>query len=443
MMSINLLDKVQNTIDKFNMADKSERLLVCLSGGADSTALLLCLYKLGYKVTACHIDHCLRGEESDRDRLFCIDLCRKFDIPIEVRRLNVAEYCKENSLSTEEGARILRYKAFGEIECDKICTAHTLSDCLETTIFNLARGSGLKGLASIPPVRDNIIRPLIECTRAEVEDFLKGLGQDFVTDSTNLSDEYSRNKIRHLGIPQLENINFSIMKTYGNSLSFLRSDSDYLEEQAEKVFEESFIDGKYNCELISELHPSIRRRVIMRILQNNGIEISSDKIFDIENIIFYGGKINVKKDIFAVSKNGYLAFKSDFSVSKTVKSAVIVDKMGEYLYQGRTIDFFLDDYSDKIENVHKKFANCCFDYDKIKGEIVLREREAGDKIILCNRNFTSDVRKLVNKLFPSETRSSAVIISDSCGVIFVEGAGAADRVKIDSSTKRILAFSIF
>ena len=149
-MKIDLLKKAEATIRKYNMANKSERLLVGLSGGADSAALLLCLKKLGYDICACHINHCLRGAESDRDENFCVQLCKANDIYIEVRRIDVTGYCRENSLSTEEGARILRYKAFSEIKADKICTAHNLNDCLETTVFNLARGSGLKGICSIP-----------------------------------------------------------------------------------------------------------------------------------------------------------------------------------------------------------------------------------------------------------------------------------------------------
>ena len=147
----NFLVKVASTIEKFNMANKSERLLVCLSGGADSVTLLLCLYELGYDVCACHVNHHLRGEESDRDQHFCEKLCEKLGVELKVFHADVVGYCKEHSVSTEEGARKLRYDFFDSIGADKICTAHSLSDCLETAIFNLARGTGLKGICGIPP----------------------------------------------------------------------------------------------------------------------------------------------------------------------------------------------------------------------------------------------------------------------------------------------------
>ena len=140
-MKSELAAKVERTIRKFHMAEKGERLLVGLSGGADSAALLLCLNELGYDVSACHVNHCIRGEEADRDQHFCERLCEGLGIGITVRRVDVPAYCRANPVSEEEGARLLRYNALQEISADKICTAHNLDDCLETTLFNLARGA--------------------------------------------------------------------------------------------------------------------------------------------------------------------------------------------------------------------------------------------------------------------------------------------------------------
>ena len=134
-MNDSFLEKVRSTINKYSMFEKSERLLVCLSGGADSVSLLLCLKDLGYDVCACHVNHQLRGDESDRDQRFCEDLCSELGIELFTQRIDVKAYCKQNSLSIEEGARKLRYDVFRSVSADKICTAHTLSDCLETTIF--------------------------------------------------------------------------------------------------------------------------------------------------------------------------------------------------------------------------------------------------------------------------------------------------------------------
>ena len=301
-MKTDLVTKVAATIEKYHMADKSERLLVGLSGGADSAALLLCLHELGFNVTACHVNHCIRGEEADRDQHFCEELCGRLGIPIEVSRVDVPEYCRTHPVSEEEGARLLRYNAFAEMKADKICTAHNLDDCLETTLFNLARGSGLKGISSIPPVRDNIIRPLIECSRAEIEAFLSEHGQSFVTDSTNLSDDYSRNKLRHKVVPVLKEINPSLMETFSNTIGFLREDSSFLEKLAEGALEDVRCAEGYLRSEFRKLEYPVRRRAIMMMLAENDISVSQDKLELVEKLINEGGKASVKSDRFAYTK---------------------------------------------------------------------------------------------------------------------------------------------
>ena len=264
-----MLNKVANTIEKYNMLQKSERVLVGLSGGADSVSLLLCLKRLGYNLAACHINHQLRGDESVRDEQFCIELCSKLDIEIFVHRIDVDEYCNQNGLSIEEGARKLRYSLFDKAGCDKIATAHTLSDCLETSLFNFARGTGLKGLCSIPPVRNNIVRPLIECTRQEIENFLENENKGFVIDSTNLQNDYSRNKLRHLVVPVLEDINPSLLSTYYKTLENLKSDEKYLDLQANKLLSAALSDTGYNAALLDDAHHAIKNRAIAKILSQN------------------------------------------------------------------------------------------------------------------------------------------------------------------------------
>lgn len=436
---IDLPSKVAATIEKYDMAKKSQRLLVGFSGGADSAALLLCLKELGYSIIACHVNHCLRGDESDRDEKFCLDLCKSYGIDIVVRKIDVSGYCKANSLSTEEGARILRYGEFLKIGADKICTAHNLNDCLETAVFNLARGSGLKGLASIPPVRDNIIRPLIECSRAEAEEYLRSKGQCFVTDSTNLSDDYSRNKIRHNVLPVLEELNPSLMKTYRATAEFLRQDSIYLEEKADGAFLGCSFEDGYLCDKISSFEFPIRRRVLKRILSREGIEASSDKISALEFIVLNSGKINIKNNVFAVSKDGILKFvRISGKISDDIRESADIVLNGCVEWHNRKIFFKIEENICGYENVHKKFAKSCLDYDKIIGKAVIRNRLPGDRIQLVNRSFSSDLRKLMKQAFPAEKRSRAVIIADDRGVVFAEGFGASERVKVDGNTRRIL-----
>ncbi len=441
-MKVDLLDRVSKTIKKYDMIKEGERLLVGLSGGADSVALLLCLNKLGFGVSALHVNHCLRGEESDGDQRFCEELCKRLGIPLTVKRIDVISYCKANSLSTEEGARVLRYKAFYEAGLDKICTAHNLDDCLETAVFNLARGSGLKGVSSIPPVRDNVIRPLIECSRGEIEQFLADEGQSFVTDSTNLTDDYSRNKIRHRVLPELKNINSSLLATYRRTAEYLRQDSAFLEALADKALEECRVNegsGGFAREKLMSLEYPVKRRVIMRLLEENGVSASSELVELTDRLISEGGKLNVKENCFAATRSSLLYFYKE-QESESEDKQLNVPENGEVEWQGRKIIFKIIEIDGKFENVNKKFANSCLDYDKIIGELVLRQRKAGDKLRLVSRDFSSDVRMLLKQAFKAHERSSAVILADSEGVVMVEGYGCAQRVKIDESTKKVLVF---
>ena len=439
-MKSDLPHRIEQTIKRYDMAEKGERLLVGLSGGADSAALLLCLRELGYDVTACHVNHCIRGEEADRDQHFCEELCERLGIPIEVRRVDVPAYCMTHPVSEEEGARLLRYEALQGIKADKICTAHNLDDCLETTLFNLARGSGLKGIASIPPVRGNIIRPLIECSRADIEAYLAEKGQDFVTDSTNLLDEYSRNKLRHKVIPVLKEINPSLTDTFSKTLGFIREDSEYLEKLADDAYKAVCVQDGYSCVDILALDYPLRRRVIMRVLTKNGIAVGQDKIEIIEQLISEGGKASVKSNCFAYTKSGTLYIYKGNTAQSTDSDFITISPGCTVNWHDRDIHFEIIEIDGKFENVNKKFANSCLDYDKINGVIVLRTRKAGDRIRLVNRDFSSDVRVLMKQAFPAHKRGSAVILADDEGVILTEKYGAADRVKIDADTRRVLVF---
>ena len=422
------------------MIKKSERVLVGLSGGADSVSLLLCLKELGFNVSACHINHQLRGKESDRDEEFCIDLCKKYNIEIFVNKIDVKKYCEQNSYSIEEGARNLRYNIFNNIECDKIATAHSLSDCLETTIFNLARGTGLKGLCSIPAVRGNIIRPLIECTRDEIEEYLKSKNQKFVIDSTNLSDDYSRNKIRHIIVPAMSEINTSLFSTFKSTLDNLKSDESYFEEQVDNLFIKIKRDNGFDSKLLSSAHTAIRNRCIAKILSSYNLPYNNKNINLISSILTNGGKINIHQNIFALCKNDVL-YITEIKQNNNFQYCKEIDFSKIYQFGKKNISFNIKEY-DKNEIINKWFTNCCLDYDKIIGKVWLRNRKSGDKIKLCNRNFTSSVKKLFNEYIPKEQRDNTVILEDEMGIIFIENFGCADRVKIDDETQHILIFKV-
>ncbi len=431
-----MLETVLATIDKFNMINKGESLLCCLSGGADSVALLLCLHQKYGNLKACHVNHGLRGDESDRDEEFCVNLCRSLDIPIEVRHIDAAGFSKQNGCSIEEGARILRYRVFEEMGCDKIATAHTLSDCIETTIFNLIRGSSVTGLASIPPVRGRIIRPLIECSREQVEEFLLARGQGWVTDSTNLIDEYTRNKIRHNIVPILKEINPSLNKTFSSTLDNLREDSACLKGLGDELFESSKKGKGLDTEKLLKADKAVSDRAIMRLLEESSIQYSRQTIERVRNICVNGGKLTVGKELYAVAHSGVLYIEDASIKPEEIEIKASIGE--EYIFGNKRVTLILTDFLQKLAIVKSNVTNFYADYDKIKGEILVRHRHSGDRIRLIGRGFTSDVKKLVQSGFSPDERKNALVLSDDNGVIYVEGYGFAERVKAQKDTKTFL-----
>ncbi len=437
-----MLDKVKKAISNYNMISMGETVLCCLSGGADSVALLLCLHNLGYNVKACHVNHQLRGDESLRDEKFCIDLCNKMSIDIDVRRIDVKKYCSDNAVSIEEGARNLRYEIFSSCGCDKIATAHTLSDALETSLFNIARGTGLKGLCGIPPVRDQIIRPIIYCTRRQVEDFLEENNQGYVIDSSNLTDDYSRNKIRNKVVPVLAEINSSVENNFGRTLNSLRTDLSFISDFTDKILKSARLgEGIYSCEIISAQDYAIKSRVVIKILGDSSVDYSMDRVDEILEIIENGGKINVSKDKYAICSQGIFRiceFKNDLN-----KNIVIKIEINEiYIIFKKKVSFSVYKKTDEFVNVNKKLTKTFVDYDKIRGEILLRNRQNGDLIKFADKNHTTKIKKLFNEKVLVENRDEIFMLADDDGLIFVEGFGVADRVKVDVSTKNILVCTI-
>jgi len=253
MTSSNVLEKAKSLILRYNMLEKGDKVIVGLSGGADSTALLLTLLELKteyeLEIIAAHLNHGIRGAEADRDEAFCKALCEKLGVQIYAFHLDVPRLAKERGVSEEVAGRDARYEFFSGLAGDggKIATAHNAQDTVETMLLNLCRGTGLKGLTGIPATRTIsqrgchgnydvlVIRPLLLCTREEIEEFLKEKGQDYVTDSTNLGDEYTRNRVRHNIIPELVSVNENAIGNFTRCLTTLKEDSDFLEGLADEL----------------------------------------------------------------------------------------------------------------------------------------------------------------------------------------------------------------
>lgn len=442
-----MINKIFSFVKKHNMINKGDTVICGLSGGADSVCLLLVLCELSSKieftVKALHVNHCLRGAESERDEKFCRDLCERLDIPFTAVSCNVKEFAEKNSLSVEESARKLRYSVFREnSENGKIATAHNANDNLETVILNLARGSAIKGFAGIPPVRGNIIRPLLTVSRKEIEKYLEDKGQNYVTDSTNLSDDYTRNKIRHKILPVLEEINPSVIETSVNSIDAVRSENSLIEFQTDDVYRR-FRKGNTLCGL-NNFHEVIRKRCISKLLSENSLPYSHKRLEETDSILVNGGKINISGDTFFVS-DGKIARLEKIPHKKKQELVSVELKIGENMIFHDKILFseiILCDDLQKIQSVHRNLTFYLLDYDKIIGGVVLRNRRYGDKIKLSGRNFTSSVKKLINEKIPPGLRDEIHFIEDEKGTIFAEYLGIAERVAPDCNTRKFLKISV-
>ena len=444
-----MLEKVKNTISKYDMLSPSDSVLVGLSGGADSVALLVCLTELGYNVSAMHINHNLRGEESDRDERFCVELCKNLGIHLTVKSVDVKGYCQGNKLGIEEGARELRYRSFATAKTDKICTAHTLSDSVETMLINLIRGTALKGLCGVPNKRGNIVRPLIGCTREEVEAFLSERNIGYVTDSTNNSNDYTRNKIRHLVVPKLAEIskeqNGSLYQNISKTLNSIKLDEDYLSTEAENLLKRAQTDENvFDYEVIFSSHEAVLNRMLVMLLKRYEVEVSAAKLEDLKRACEEGKKINLKKNVYASVKSGKLIITREKEKPQVYFKEISfenTDKVSEF-FLDRRVKICLIERDSKESNVHNMFTKKDIDYDKIKGKIFLRNRKSGDKIRLAERGLTKSLKKLFNESIPLEERHKVAVLSDDDGVIYVEGFGADERVSADENTKRILEVEI-
>ncbi|MBQ8648904.1 MAG: tRNA lysidine(34) synthetase TilS [Clostridia bacterium] len=423
-------EKVLKAIEKFSLLDGVERVTVALSGGADSVALLSCLCELkntlGIEVYAAHFNHLIRGAEADRDEQFAVELCRKLGVEITVKREDVPLFAKENKISTELAARRLRYAFFDEVsKGGAVATAHTASDNLETVIFNLTRGSGAEGLCGIPPKRDKFIRPLIFCTRQDIENYCRENKLDYVTDSTNNSDDYTRNKIRHSVIPVLKEINPEAEISAVRACNALREDNAVLKSAAEKYLSENTETGSLKADGLSSLPPAVAKRVLKKFVSSFLTQSSLDS-FHIERLYacaLKGGRQSLPENLQAESKNGRL----------TVKKAN--ERLTENPF---TVEIIKED-----KKIHNLLLKSSLDCDKIMGKSVFRTRLPGDNIRICGKRETKTLKKLYNEYkIPVEQREFWPVLADDSGVIWIYGIGVAARCAVTDKTKRIIKISV-
>lgn len=427
---------VLTAIERFSLLENTKEVTVALSGGADSMSLLYVLFnlkdKLGITLYAAHLNHMIRGDEALRDEKFVREQCESLRIPLFCERIDVPAFAKEHKLSTELAAREVRYDFLSRVSRGVVATAHTASDNLETLLFNLTRGSALKGLCGIPPKRGIFIRPLILCTRAEVEEYCRKNGIEYVTDSTNLSDEYTRNKIRHKVVPVLKEINPNAEKSAVRTAAELFEDNAFLEECADKYLSANISGGGLDISALPKA--PIAKRAIKRFAEMTASALTLDNlhILEIYRICNEGGRTGLPLGYSAEVKENKLFITNNCEkISANFKFDVRTER--------RINDLFTN--GEKINNLLLKNSLDC---DKIIGKLVSRTRLPGDSLRLAGRGCTKSLKKLMNELsVPKELRDSLPVIADEAGVIWIYGIGVAQRCAVTKNSAEVMIIKAF
>ncbi len=309
---MNIKQQMLNTINKYKMLKATSNLVVGVSGGVDSMVLIHMLNKLKTKLNitlnVAHLNHMLRGEESNLDEKFVKDFCKKNNINFISKRVDINSKAKDLKLGIEECARNERYKFFNSLfkgENYKIATAHNLSENAETVIFNLTRGCYKKGLCGIPAKRDNIIRPLIEISKEDIINYAKANGVKYRQDQSNFSLDFNRNKIRHKVIPVLKQINPKFEDSLLNLKESLELEETFFENKADKIARIAKKDNGFEIKAINVLEKPIRLYLIKKIIDEKNISKKLLNLID-EIIINGSGAVQISKDKILKVENNLL-----------------------------------------------------------------------------------------------------------------------------------------
>lgn len=425
-------EKIRKTIIQFQMIPKGARLVVGLSGGADSVALLHALHgmqeEFAWQLIAVHIHHGLRGEEADGDARFAEDFCASLGIPCIVKRYDVKAEAKAHGLGEEETGRLLRYAAFRQAAGERgfIAVAHHQKDQAETVLMRLCRGTGLKGLTGMQPVRENICRPLLFCTRAEIEEYCRENGLLWKEDSTNREEKYTRNKLRLRVLPLLEEINPQAVAHIANTAALLAEEEDFLEQQAKAFWKKVQLPSLpeevcLSIEKLQALHPAMRRRILRKAVgQFQKRDISQKQLAALEELLAKesGKHLDFPEGLHAENRYGALVL-SQTAAEQAEGFCYVLPLEKEIQIPEAGIAVFVSLQEKNIEISAETCTNV-FDYDKIEHTLFCRTRKRGDVIPL------QQGRKKIKELFidekiPRAERQRYPLIAAGDAVIWVPG----------------------
>ncbi len=427
----------ERAISDFLMDGISDGVIVGLSGGADSVFLLLSTMEYrrrhgDFKILAVHVNHMIRGAEAERDEQFSERLCRELGIEYVSRKIDVPTLAKNESIGLEEAARKARYSFFDEIikgrnDVSKILVAHNADDNFETVIMNMMRGAGTRGISGIAPVRDNILRPLIYSKKTDIVRALSDFKIEFVTDSTNESDDYTRNYIRHNIIPAFYSVSTDPLRAVERMCRNLREDDECLSSLADEFVSRCCQDFIPKEEL-NKLHPSLLYRVLNEYFKR----ISCGGVLERVHTSKIAKRLNKGGD-FSLSLPGGVRFVCERDKVSFVFDQSEFKAFRIYVPYGKTD---IPEFSSEIElSIVRSEKSCSKVYNNstyadlssaiIIGDLFLRNKEDGDAYFYGG--MTHKLKKLFNdRKIPSSKRSAIPVLCDEKGIVWVPGFGVRD-----------------
>ena len=433
--------KVERYIKKHNLLKTNELYVIALSGGADSVALLLLLKNAGFNVHAAHCNFHLRGDESDRDEAFCVELCQGLGVELHRAHFDTREYAELHKVSIEMAARELRYKWFEQLCKDigaaGICVAHHRDDSVETVLLNLVRGTGLRGLTGIRPRNGNVLRPLLCVSRAEIEAFLKEKGQKYVTDSTNLEADVQRNVIRLEVLPLLQKLNPAV--------------ADNIQRTAENLAEAQLV-----------LNVAIAGINSSNILDLNDLEkYGSSEYLAFEWLKKYGFNGDQVRQILDADTGKIVSSSTGYDVLKDRGRLIVepalepfnpmrIPEEGTYVLGGSSIEFGGKTTENNTIRVRKKPVYvskepyvATLDASKVRFPLTVRRVEEGDWMQpygMKGRKLLSDLMTDL-KMTVFEKRRQLVVVDAKGAVLWLVGRRIAAFVSVSDATAAVFEAS--
>ena len=422
--------------------------LVALSGGADSVALLLAVKRLGYRVEAVHCNFHLRGEESDRDEQFCRQLCYDENVKLHVVHFDTISYAQLHKQSIEMAARNLRYAYFHQLAKDinaqGICVGHHIEDSVETLLINLVRGTGINGLTGISVKNGIVVRPMLEVSRDEIEDFLKRDGKTFVTDSTNLVDDVTRNRIRLNIMPQLREINPSVDRDIAKTAQRLN--------EANKVFVEAINKACNDCtELTAEgtIRIDVEKLLKQTSPQYTLFTILSRFAFTpsaIEQI--YGELPSLTNGALFESKTHRMAFDRGYLLIQPMERKPLpqmkMPETGTYVYSEKIKIKIAEESLSPSFTIVKDKQTATLDATHVKFPLTVRPCRQGDWFVpfgMKGKKLLSDY--MTDRKFSLFQKERQLVVTDATGcILWLVGERSDNRFRVSAETERIVTIKV-